>query len=94
LDVAYSGERPLEGLVLRAAAGLELTGRGGECIKTQPDGALVLPTLEPGARLRFRTSREGRQVIAPTSERPIAPRERRRIEYRNYAGLIRGAMQR
>ena len=51
----------------------------------------VRVTLAPGATLSLSANRDGSQTIAGVPQVEISRREHRRIEYANYAGLVRGA---
>jgi hypothetical protein len=90
VEVRSASDRPLEGLVLSLPAGLTLSdGRGA--LREAAPGLVVLPTLMPGATLSFSANRDGSQTIAGVPSVEISRREHRRIEYANYAGLVRGA---
>ena len=90
VEVQSASDRPLDGLVLSLPAGLVLSHGGGPLAEAAP-GTVVLPPLAPGASLSLTANRDGAQAIAGRSSVEISRREHRRIEYANYAGLVRGA---
>lgn len=90
VEVHSASDRPLEGLVLSLPAGLVLSTSSGPLAEAAP-GTVVLPSVAPGATLSLTANREGAQAIAGVPSVEISRREHRRIEYANYAGLVRGA---
>ncbi len=90
VEVRNVSDRPLDGLVLSLPAGLTLSDGRGALPEAAP-GTIVLPALTPGATLSLSANRDGSQTIAGVPQVEISRREHRRIEYANYAGLVRGA---
>jgi hypothetical protein len=91
LIVKNCGEDLIEQPVLTVPDGVEIRMPEGEVLPVQ-SGTVALPSLSPGYQLRLMASRAGEQTIQPTGDN-IDRRERRRIEYLNYVGLVRGAVR-
>jgi hypothetical protein len=88
ITVAHIGDTPLENVAMHLPAGMTVHGDNVE----QNGHVAVVSELRPGASMTIRTNRNGSQLIEP---RPveIPRRERIRIEYRNYVGLLRSEMK-
>lgn len=91
LEIAHSGDRSVEGVVMLMPPDMRVESVDAAPIE-HGQGFAVLPTIHPGSTIVLTTNREGRQFLKP-SDSIVDRAERRRIERRNYLGLIRGALR-
>lgn len=91
LQIGNHSDRALHGVVMRTPADMKIETVDGTALE-HGTGCVVMPTIEAGATLRMVTNTAGSQIIRPRVP-VISRRERRRIEYMNYLGLVRGALR-
>jgi len=89
MAIRNCGNEAAEGMVLTCPEGLEV-GRPDGAALPSCSGGVVLPRLAPGEILQLESNRPGNQAIHAGAP-GIEPHERRRMEYLNYLGLLRGA---
>jgi hypothetical protein len=93
LEIEHQGDRPVDGLVMHVADGMEIRSADGAALE-RGTGFVVLPLLAPGSVLTLATNRAGNWPTgAAQCTHGISRKERRRIEYCNYRGLIRGTVK-
>jgi hypothetical protein len=88
IEITNHGEATAHSIVMHVSPDMTVTGTDGTHLDTAK-GLVVLPSLRSGETLTLETNRSGAQTIAPGSVN-ISRRDHRRIEYRNYLGLLRG----
>jgi hypothetical protein len=91
LQINNNGDSVIEGVVMQLPAGLTVASLSGAPLDGG-GGFVVLPELAIGAALTLATNRAGTQLVQQKNS-VVNRRERRLIEYRNYLGLLRGAVK-
>jgi hypothetical protein len=86
LTVANSSHIPIDDLVIHGGG---IVPSAGVADSAAPVSTITVPHIGPAESIVLRTVHEGRQAI-PAGAIDISLRERRRLEYANYLGLIRG----
>jgi hypothetical protein len=88
IEIAHLGDIPLKNVAMHLPDGMTVDGD----IVQQHGQVAVVSELQPGATMTMRSNRKGSQLIEPGPVE-ISRRERNRIEYRNYLGLVRGELK-
>jgi len=82
------GRQPVDEVVLAANPGTILTDSGGNRIEADRHGLLPIGDVSAGERRRFTSNRRARFDKPGNSGHSITRRERLRLEFLNYLGLI------
>jgi hypothetical protein len=88
ITIGNNGDTPVKNVAMHLPVGMTVHSD----IVEQHGGVAVVPELEPGSTITFRSNRNGSQCIEPGPV-DIPRRERNRIEYRNYIGLVRSEVK-